>query len=153
MKFDFLRDESYVVQKGDSLYKIAKENNVTVDALLNANGLENTLIYPNQVLIIPKASNGTLYFMEYVVSPNDTLELIASKNNVTLEDLGKYNDLGKLYLITDQTLKVPTTYKTYTTVATDDINNILRETGMTLEELVDLNFTKLFPVGTKLLYK
>ena len=30
MRFDFTRDDSYVVKKGDSLYKIAKENNVSI---------------------------------------------------------------------------------------------------------------------------
>lgn len=153
MKFDFTRDDSYVVKKGDSLYKIAKENGVTVEALLEANGLDSALIYPNQVLIIPKAANGSIYFMEYVVKPEDTLELIASKNGTTLIELGKYNDLGKLYLLTDQTVKVPSMYKTYTTVATDDIERILRVTGMSLEELVALNFNTLFPKGTKIMYK
>lgn len=153
MRFDFTRDDSYVVKKGDSLYKIAKDNNVTVDALLEANGLENALIYPNQVLIIPKTNNGGIYFMEYVVKPEDTLELIASKNGTTLTELGKYNDLGKLYLLTDQTVKVPSRYKTYTTVATDDLENILRVTGMTLEELITLNYNTLFPKGTKIMYK
>ena len=91
--------------------------------------------------------------MEYVVKPEDTLELIASKNGTTLTELGKYNDLGKLYLLTDQTVKVPSRYKTYTTVATDDLENILRVTGMTLEELITLNYNTLFPKGTKIMYK
>lgn len=153
MRFDFARDDSYVVKKGDSLYKIAKENGVTVDALLAANGLDSALIYPNQVLIIPKSSNGSIYFVEYVVKPEDTLELIASKNDTTLIELSKYNDLGKLYLSTDQTVKVPSTYKTYITIATDDLDRILRVTGMTLEELITLNFNTLFPKGTKIMYK
>ena len=46
MKFDFdrVKDFKYVVKKGDSLYKIAKEYGVTVNELLTVNGLNNALI-------------------------------------------------------------------------------------------------------------
>ena len=86
MRFDFERENyQYVVKQGDSLYKIAKEYGVTVNDLLNANGLKSALIYPNQVLIVPLNNNGEIYFVEYVVKENDTLEGIAQKYNIFLK--------------------------------------------------------------------
>jgi len=45
---------TYVVKKGDSVYKIAQKFNVTMQAIILANNLTNPdLIFPGQVLIIP----------------------------------------------------------------------------------------------------
>lgn len=46
--------EVYVVQKGDSVYKIAKRYGTTMRAIILANNLRNPeLIYPGQLLSIP----------------------------------------------------------------------------------------------------
>jgi LysM repeat protein len=46
---------SYIVQPGDSLYRIAARQGVDFNALLAANGFTSTLIilYPSQILIQP----------------------------------------------------------------------------------------------------
>lgn len=154
MRFDFERDNyQYVVKQGDSLYKIAKEYGVTVNELLNANGLKNALIYPNQVLIIPLNNNGEIYFVEYVVKENDTLEGIADKYKISIKDLDNYNNLEKIYLASDQVLTVPNKTKTHKVVATDTIDYILRKYDMTLEELIDLNEDKLLVINSLLKVK
>ena len=152
MRFDFDRAEgyNYVVKKGDSLYKIAKEYNVTVDQLLKTNGLTSALIYPNQVLVVPLNNNGSIYFVEYVIKENDTLEKIASMYDVTLNDLKNYNNLDKLYLVDDQVLTIPQMSMRHEVVATDTIDYILRKYDMTLQELVDLNQDKLLVIGSYL---
>lgn len=152
MKFDFERndDYQYVIKKGDTLYNIAKEFNVTVDSLLKANGLTSALIYPNQVLIIPLNNNGDVYFVEYVIKDNDTLETVANKYSVTVNDLMNYNNLDKLYLVSDQVITVPQKTKRHLVVATDSIDYILRKYDMTLEELVDLNENKLLIINSYL---
>jgi len=151
MRFDFERDNyQYVVKQGDSLYKIAKEYGVTVNELLNANGLKNALIYPNQVLIIPLNNNGEIYFVEYVVKENDTLEGIANKYKISIKDLDNYNNLEKIYLASDQVLTVPNKARTHKVVATDTIDYILRKYDMTLEELVNLNEDKLLVINSLL---
>ena len=43
----------YTVKKGDNIYRIAKRHDVTMQAIIEANGLSSTTIYPGQQLIIP----------------------------------------------------------------------------------------------------
>jgi len=45
----------YVVKKGDTLWKIAKEFGSTIDGIARVNGIEDkNLIFPGQKLFIPK---------------------------------------------------------------------------------------------------
>lgn len=45
---------TYTVAAGDTLWGISRSHGTTVEALMEANGLESTLILPGQVLGIPK---------------------------------------------------------------------------------------------------
>ncbi|MCS6773926.1 MAG: LysM peptidoglycan-binding domain-containing protein [Thermoflexales bacterium] len=47
------RGRTYVVQPGDTLFRVALNHGTTVSALRAANGLRSNLIYPGQVLRIP----------------------------------------------------------------------------------------------------
>lgn len=52
---------TYVVQQGDSLGAIAKKYGVTLQALLDANGLtDKSVIHPGDRLVIPSSSSGTV---------------------------------------------------------------------------------------------
>ena len=44
---------NYVVQKGDTLYSIARKYNITVDTIKKLNNLSSNTLSINQVLIIP----------------------------------------------------------------------------------------------------
>jgi membrane-bound lytic murein transglycosylase D len=45
---------THVVLKGETLGLIAKHNGVTVAALMRANALKRDLIFPGQILLLPK---------------------------------------------------------------------------------------------------
>jgi|WetSurMetagenome_2_1015567.scaffolds.fasta_scaffold43726_3 cell wall-associated NlpC family hydrolase len=45
--------QTYVVRKGDSLFRIARDNQTTAKALRAANGLQGSKIKPGQKLVIP----------------------------------------------------------------------------------------------------
>jgi len=143
----------YVVKKGDSLYKISKEYGISINDLINANNLTNNMIYPNQVLVIPKRIDGNIYFEEYVIKPNDTLETISGKTSVSIDELSKYNDLSKLILIEDQILNIPRRTKTYVILKGDTLDSILDKTNLTLNELLDLNLDEWLKEGKTIIVK
>ncbi len=73
----------YMVSKGDTLYKIANDNNINVSLLARLNGLNETdYIYPRQVLLIPKAGS-ILYFTQ----DGDTLSDVANKMKTSINNL------------------------------------------------------------------
>lgn len=87
---------TYVVEKGDSIYDIARKNNVNFHDLLLVNALEeNDYIYPGQELLIPKSDYGL-----YVTLDNDTLNAVSAKLNIKAEDIIAQN--GVLYLMPNQ---------------------------------------------------
>lgn len=135
-----LRNETYVVKKGDTLSSIAQKYKVSVESIMEENNLSNTTIYPKQVIVIPmKINNGGMYFEEYVILPNDTLEIIASKLGITPDLITRYNDITRLILAENQTLKIPKVLNTYTITEDDTLASILSKNNMTLEELVEYN--------------
>ena len=70
----------YMVSKGDTLYKIAQDNNIDANLLAQLNGINKTdYIYPNQTLLIPKAGS-----ILYITGVGDTLGEIAKGLNVSL---------------------------------------------------------------------
>lgn len=95
---------TYTVKKGDSLYKIAKEFNTSVDAIKNANNLTNTNLSIGQILKIP-ASNGTTENI-YTVKSGDNLYSIARRFNTTVDDIKRKNNLSSNNLSIGQKLKI-----------------------------------------------
>lgn len=89
------------VKKGDFLEKIAKANQTTVAAIMQANHLSSTQLKIGQVLKIPASplaseavlvQNGEDF---YVVKEGDSPWLIASRNHLKLEDLLRLNGLDE----------------------------------------------------------
>lgn len=78
----------YTVKSGDSLWKIANANNVTVANLKAWNNLTSDMIYPGQVLNINSSSNIS---SKYVVAKGDTFYSIAKKFNMSLATLQSLN--------------------------------------------------------------
>lgn len=80
----------YTVQLGDNLTAIAARYGSTAVALAAANAIENpNLIYPGQVLNIPKAGSVT-----YTVVAGDTLSAIAGRFGTTYQVLAALNGIA-----------------------------------------------------------
>ena len=145
---------NYVVKKGDSLYKISKEFGVDINDLINVNDLKSNLIYPNQVLIIPKKVVGEgIYFEEYITKNNETLDFISQVTGVDIFEMSKYNDLGKLILVENQIINIPNIVSSYVIKEEDTIESILSMSDMTLEELIELNLTNWLKAGETIYIK
>ena len=99
---------TYEVQKGDSLYSIARQFNTTVNDLINFNQLSSTNLSIGQKLLIPVTTTvpetTTKY---YEVQRGDTLYSIANKFNVTVDDIIKANNLSSTVLQIGNTVIIP----------------------------------------------
>ena len=92
-------DEYYIIyriEKGDSLYKIAKRYNINPQLLANFNGLNmDDYIYPNQEILIPKSG-----YSYYITAEGDTIDTVANIFGISKDELLKQNDI--IYLLKDQ---------------------------------------------------
>lgn len=86
----------YIIKKGDTIYEIARKNNMNANDLSKLNGLEeDEYIYPNEEIIIPKQGVSI-----YVTETNDTLNGVANALNTTPNNLANQNQT--IYLLEDQ---------------------------------------------------
>ncbi len=127
---------TYVVKKGDTLYKIASEYKVTVDAIKKANNLTSNTLQIGQKLIIPGNSSNT-----YIVKAGDTLYKIATEYNVTVDEVKRANNLTSNILQIGQKLIIPgsTTNTSYTVKKGDSLYKIANMYGITVNELKKAN--------------
>lgn len=106
----------YEIQKGDTLWKIAKKHNTTVDRLKKINNLQSSLIHPKQLLQVdegkdkPKsADNGDK--QNHKVVKGDTLSEIAQQYSVTVGQLKNWNNLSSDLILIGQNLSINGTDK------------------------------------------
>lgn len=93
----------YTVKSGDTLYQISRQFGISVNSIMNSNGLKSTGIYPGQVLNIPVSSRTG----KYVVKSGDSLYRISRLFSTTSDNLIKMNGLKSTYLYPGQILSVP----------------------------------------------
>ena len=94
----------YVVQKGDTLYSIAKKFNTTVDNLKNINSIIGDVLSIGMNLLIP-GSTLTDIIVHKVVS-GDSLWSLANKYNTTVDAIKQLNNLMSDLLTVGQDLQV-----------------------------------------------
>ena len=139
---------SYVVQRGGSLYSIARKYNTTVGELMDLNNLTSTSLQVGQILKLPNSeNNGTTTPSNentYKVVSGDSLYSIARKYNTTVEELKRLNNLTSNTLSIGQVLKVPsktteTPVDYYTVQRGDSLYSIAQKFNTTVNELIALN--------------
>ena len=93
-------EQTYIVQRGDTLSYIAIKFNTSVPTLVKLNNIANpNLIFPNQVLIIRSGDINDLNHILYKVKPGDTLTAISRKYGTTIESIVSLNNISNPNLI------------------------------------------------------
>lgn len=146
--------DTYIVQKGDSLWSIANKFNMTVSELKTLNNLTNNLLSIGQVLKIKdSSSNGET---TYTVQKGDSLWVIANKYGITTEELKSYNNLTSNLLNIGQVLKIPqgktSTENIYIVKKGDSLWFIANKYNTTVEKIKVLNnlTSNLLSIGQQL---
>ena len=146
--------DTYIVQKGDSLWSIANKFNMTVSKLKNLNNLTNNLLSIGQVLKIKDSSNNGK--TTYTVQKGDSLWVIANKYGITTEELKSYNNLTSNLLSIGQMLKIPqgktSPENIYTVKKGDSLWTIANRYNTTVEKIKVLNnlTSNLLSIGQQL---
>ena len=135
--------QTYVVQRGDTLYGISKQFGVSVEEIKAENNLSSDFLTVGRVLLIPTVETTSLY----VVKRGDTLYSIASKYNVSVSEIIDINDLSSTVLNIGQQLRIPinssgsdnTNYVSYTVKSGDTLYSIARKYNVRVNEIRDIN--------------
>ena len=96
------QDVTYIVEPGDVLALVAERFEVTLEAIMERNGITNPeLIFVGQELVIPGEASeptptppsGSGGIETYIVQPGDTALDIAIRFDITLDELAAANGL------------------------------------------------------------
>ena len=123
--------EQYVVKPGDSLYMIAKKYNVSVDSLKQINHLVSNVIYPNQILFIPKNKDGHMMGTT-VTQANDSINDLITKYSLTL------TEISNLKVVPNQTISLREK-QYYTIQPNESLEELLIKFDLKPIELLKLN--------------
>ena len=164
---------NYTVKKGDTIYSIARNNNISVDTLVSDNSLSNNNLTIGQVLKIrtpkedvveecfgpnytPPQDTNTI---TYIVKRGDSLYSIANKYNTSVSTIKSLNNLTTNNLSIGQTLKLPSntnnqsSNNTYIVKSGDNLYSIARTFNTTVNSIKTKNNLKnnLLSIGQKLI--
>ena len=102
-----LNKDVYIVKRGDTLYSIARDNNISVAELKQLNNLSNNTIYIGQQLLLKPQfeeekpnDNDNLY----IVQKGDTLYSISRKFNISVDTIKRLNKLNSNDIFVGQQL-------------------------------------------------
>lgn len=161
--------DRYIVQRGDTLWSIAKKIGTTVDELKKANNLNSNLLYINQELIVPNYSLAEDSNISHVIKRGDTLWSISKLYGVSVNEIKKINNLTNDFLVPGKILKIPNSNQIvtseenqeniiaegsiYTVIPGDTLYSIARKYNVSVNDIINQNnlSNDILSVGTKLL--
>lgn len=148
---------NYIVKRGDTLYSIARDNNISIDTLIKDNALPGNVLQVGQTIKIRIPSTNTtieecigleyippvsaIPTFNYVVKSGDSLYAIASRYNTSVSEIKKINNLTSNNLQLGQVLKIPQTNggstgsQTYTVKSGDNLYAIARKFNTTVDSI------------------
>ena len=131
----------YTIKKGDNLYSIAKNYNITLDELINFNQQGSTLLHIGEQLLIPINNQTNNNNIQYVIKPGDTLYNIAKRYNTNVDEIKRINNLNTNMLKIGETILIPGTsnYQTYVIRTNDTLEGIALRYNTTIEDIMKAN--------------
>ncbi len=148
----------YTIRSGDSLIGISRKYGVSVATLKSYNNLRSDIVKIGQKIKIPTSNNvgrsASVSYVssgsgEYVVKKGDTLLSISIKNQVSVNDLKKVNNLNSTLLSIGQKLKIPSSSssrskvtsskRTYKVGSGDTLWSISKKYGVSVDAIKKVN--------------
>lgn len=168
---------NYLIKKGDTLYSIAKNNNVSADTIIKDNNLtSNTLKVGSTIKIrVPSNSIGAIEecfgvdytppintnnTINYTVKKGDSLYKIANLYNTSVSNIISLNNLKSNNLSIGQVLKLPSnspnqnnSSQTYIVKSGDSLYSIAKKFNTTVDNIKRKNNlnSNLLSIGQKLI--
>ncbi len=135
---------TYTVKAGDTLYSIARNNNITVDELRKLNNLTSDILSIGQVLKIRAINVEEPDEFTYTVKSGDTLYSIARLFNTTVDEIKRLNNLTSNVLSIGQVLKIRESETepgviTYTVQSGDTLYSIAARFNTSVNDLIIKN--------------
>lgn len=131
----------YIVEPGETIETIATNLNISPNVLYDINGFRpNQMLQVGDQIIVPSVNTK---YMSYMVKRGDTPYSIAQRFNVSVDDLLTINGLEKNdYIYPEQELLIPNmTNKYYITKKDDTIDDIVKKSGLSINNLLEKNKT------------
>jgi len=136
-----LADKTYTVRKGDSLYKISKKFNTTVEDISEANKLDSNKLFPGTKLIVPSKEARKEDAAEVNLSPSinipdeNTESTDKIKEIINAPEPHRSNLKEFLVFVAQQTIGIPYRFGSNTFLATDCsgyVQNVFSLLGLNL---------------------
>ncbi|OPX90070.1 MAG: Spore cortex-lytic enzyme precursor [Pelotomaculum sp. PtaB.Bin104] len=98
---------THIVSPGESLFTISRNYGISLNSLMEANGIWDSMIYPGQRLYVPE--NGSSGGSSYTVRAGDSLYQIGQKFGVSYQEIMSANNLKSTYINPGMSLYIPAT--------------------------------------------
>jgi murein DD-endopeptidase MepM/ murein hydrolase activator NlpD len=136
--------QEIIVKPGDTLWGLAQRHNTTVEAILAANNLTGTDLFPGAILKLP--SGAVAQPTSYTVRAGDTLYDIAARFSISVDDLIALNQLeGSLIRVGQQLVvkrgegEIPAAPLVVTVRPGDTLWALARQHEVSVDALVSAN--------------
>lgn len=162
---------NYTVKKGDNLYSIARNYNLSVDTIMKDNSLnsQNLSIGQNLRIRLNESTSGeieecfgedytpptNITTQNYTVKKGDSLYKIATAYNTSVSEIMNLNNLKSTSLSIGQVLKIPintTTSQTYIVKSGDNLYSIAKKFNTSVNAIKSKNglTSNILSIGQKL---